>query len=79
MSRQAALSIDALRIEVASTGDDIVDRVQLEIAPGEVLGLVGESGSGKTTVALAVLAHRRRGVRITNGTILVGGRDVLAL
>jgi peptide/nickel transport system ATP-binding protein len=79
MNGQPALSIDSLRIEVASTGDDIVDHVRLEIAPGEVLGLVGESGSGKTTVALAVLAHRRRGVRITDGTILVGSRDVLAL
>jgi peptide/nickel transport system ATP-binding protein len=74
-----ALRVDSLRIEVARSGDDIVDHVTLEIAPGEVLGLVGESGSGKTTVALAVLAHHRRGVRITSGTILVGGRDVLSL
>jgi peptide/nickel transport system ATP-binding protein len=74
-----ALRIEGLRIEVASTRDDIVDHVALEIAPGEVLGLVGESGSGKTTVALAVLAHQRRGVRITAGSILVGGRNVLEL
>jgi peptide/nickel transport system ATP-binding protein len=76
---ERALQIRSLRVEVAATGDDIVDQVNLEIAPGEVLGLVGESGSGKTTVALAVLAHRRQGVRITGGSILVGGRDMLAL
>jgi peptide/nickel transport system ATP-binding protein len=74
-----ALRVHSLRIEVAATGDDIVDHVTLEIAPGEVLGLVGESGSGKTTVGLAILAHRRRGVRIADGSILVGGRDVLSL
>jgi peptide/nickel transport system ATP-binding protein len=74
-----ALSVDSLRIEVAATGDDIVDHVTLEVAPGEVLGLVGESGSGKTTVGLAILAHHRRGVRIAEGSILVGGRDVLSL
>lgn len=32
-----------------------VNRVDLEISPGETLGLVGESGSGKTTLARAVM------------------------
>ena len=59
-----ALTISNLRIEVAGNGADIVDEVNLTIAPGEVLGLVGESGSGKTTVGLAVLGHARRGVKL---------------
>ena len=32
-----------------------VDGVDLDIMPGEVLGLVGESGSGKSVTALSVL------------------------
>ena len=61
----AALTINDLRIEVAGlAAHDIVDEINLSIAPGEVLGLVGESGSGKTTVGLAVLGHARRGVKL---------------
>ena len=75
----SALEIDALRIDVATSGHDIVDEVSLTIAPGEVLGLVGESGSGKTTVGLAVLGHARKGVRIASGGVAIGGLSVLAL
>ena len=46
---------------------------------GEVLGLVGESGSGKTTVALALLGHARRGLRISGGEVRLDGTDLLAL
>src|SRR5262249_49921326 len=46
---------------------------------GEVLGLVGESGSGKTTVALALLGHARRGLRISGGEVLLDGTDLLRL
>lgn len=73
------LRISGLRIDVTATGNDIVDEVDLEIAPGRVLGLVGESGSGKTTVGLAVLGHARRGVTIRSGRVRIGDVEVLDL
>jgi oligopeptide/dipeptide ABC transporter ATP-binding protein len=73
------VTVEDLRIEVVEQGVDIVDEISFEIGAGEVLGLVGESGSGKTTVGLALMAHTRRGARITNGRILIEGRDVMKL
>jgi oligopeptide transport system ATP-binding protein len=49
--------------------------VDLELAPGETLGIVGESGSGKSTLARAILKL----VPATAGRIVVLGRDVTAL
>lgn len=73
------LEIRNLRINVEATGHDIVDEVNLSIAPGEVLGLVGESGSGKTTVGLAVLSHARRGVKIAGGSVSIEGTEMFTL
>src|SRR5712692_1262152 len=76
---QPAVSVTDLRIEIEATGTPVVSDVSFEIAGGEILGVVGESGSGKTTVGLALLGHARRGLVIAGGSVLLGGRDVLAL
>lgn len=60
-------------------GSDVVSDVNFSLDSGELLGLVGESGSGKTTVALALLGHARRGLRISSGEVLLDGADLLAM
>ena len=47
----------------------ILDRVSLDIAPGDTIGLVGESGSGKTTLLRLLLGLERP----TSGSITFDG------
>jgi peptide/nickel transport system ATP-binding protein len=77
--RQVRLEVTGLQVRLGRSGPDVVSDVSFAVPAGEVLGLVGESGSGKTTVALALLGHTRRGLRITAGRVLLDGTDLLAL
>jgi peptide/nickel transport system ATP-binding protein len=58
---------------------ETVRDVSLKIGRGEVYGLVGESGSGKTTLARAVVRYLPRNGRISSGSVLLNGIDLLHL
>jgi peptide/nickel transport system ATP-binding protein len=77
--REVRLEVTGLEVRLGRTGPDVVRDVSFAVPAGEVFGLVGESGSGKTTVALALLGHARRGLRITAGQVLLDGIDLLKL
>ncbi len=52
-----------------------VDGVNLELYPGEILGLVGESGCGKSTLSRTILQL----IRPTSGHVKLLGKDLTTL
>lgn len=66
----AGLVLSGLAVELA--GRRIVDGLDLDAAPGEVVGLVGPNGCGKSTTLRAVL----RILGPARGAVLVDGVDV---
>ncbi len=54
-----------------------VDAVDLQIRPGEVMGVIGESGSGKSTLAHAIPGLLPKGTVVTGERFRLAGTDVL--
>jgi oligopeptide/dipeptide ABC transporter ATP-binding protein len=52
-----------------------LDGVDIDIRPGETVGVVGESGSGKSTLGRTVAGL----TRATTGTIMFGGEDITSV
>lgn len=56
-----------------------VDGVDFDVPPGKTLGIVGESGSGKSITALSILQLIQKPGKITGGSIIFDGIDLLSL
>jgi oligopeptide/dipeptide ABC transporter ATP-binding protein len=78
MTQPAAVELRDLRISFADGSDavDLVDGVNLELSPGDALGIVGESGSGKSLTALAMMRLLPPSMT-TIGRVVIGGSDLL--
>jgi peptide/nickel transport system ATP-binding protein len=72
------LTISHLSAVSTRDGDRPVLRdVALTLQRGEVRGLVGESGAGKSTIAKALLGILPRTIRVTSGSVVFEGRDLV--
>jgi peptide/nickel transport system ATP-binding protein len=77
MTAENLLTVRDLSIQVAYSGVEVVRKVGFDIAPGEIVGIVGESGSGKTLATRALIALLPTSIRVTGGSVVYKGRDVL--
>jgi oligopeptide/dipeptide ABC transporter ATP-binding protein len=53
--------------------------VNIDLYPGETLGIVGESGCGKSVTAMSILGLVQRPGRIVGGEILFKGEDLIRM
>jgi peptide/nickel transport system ATP-binding protein len=76
MSAQPLLDISGLSVAIHDT--PVLDRIDLSIGRGEIVGLVGESGSGKSMTALSIMKLLPTGARQT-GDITLSGEDLATM
>ncbi len=53
----------------------VVDRLSLQVAPGEALGIIGPNGAGKTTLMNLIAGD----IPVNSGQVVFGGRDLTDL
>ena len=82
MNKEPLLEIKGLKVKFPSRKQLLtaVDGVDLQIRPGEIVGVVGESGSGKSVMSQSILRLREYDSAVEyEGKILFEGRDILKL
>ncbi len=74
------LEVKNLQIVARIAGRDYIaiDNVSFNVASGHARGLVGESGSGKSLTLRAIMGLLPSNVRVTSGSIMFQGTDLLA-
>jgi oligopeptide/dipeptide ABC transporter ATP-binding protein len=74
------LAVRELRVQLRTPAGDvtIVDGVDYDVEPGEVLGVAGESGSGKTISMLALLGLLPEGAKVS-GQARFGEHELIGM
>jgi peptide/nickel transport system ATP-binding protein len=75
------LSVRGLSVDFVTADGRVrgVDRISLDVARGEIVGIAGESASGKSTLAQAILRILPPPAVITAGEVIFEGKDLLRM
>ena len=82
LNKEPLLEIKGLKVKFPARKKLLtaVDGVDLQIQPGEIVGVVGESGSGKSVMSQSILRLREYDSAVEyEGEILFEGKDILKL
>ncbi len=71
--------LEIRKLKVTFSGFTAVDGVELDVAPGELLGIVGESGSGKSVSMMAVMGLIDAPGVVTADVLRFDGQDLLTM
>ncbi|MFI7676007.1 ABC transporter ATP-binding protein [Actinophytocola sp. NPDC049390] len=66
------MKLNVRQVSVSIGGKPILHDVDLDVAPGEFVGLIGPNGSGKSTLLRTIY----RSMRPSSGIVLLGEQDV---
>lgn len=73
--------LDVKNLSVNISEDDnsyeVLSDVSFSVDKNQTLGLVGESGCGKSITATAIMGFLRKHIKITSGSILFEGKDLV--
>lgn len=80
MKTEALLAVRGLSVTVDSGGitRTVLDNIDFDLKPRQILSVIGESGSGKTVLARALVSWLSEPLKIASGQILFNGRDLVA-
>ena len=81
MSQNTVLEMKDLEVELYSEKGPlpVIDKVNLSIKEGEIVGIVGESGCGKSMLASAIMNLLNSPAKIAAGTIFYDSQDMTTL
>ena len=75
---QRSLETPLLRTQALVSGygqQTVLDKVSLDVMPGEIVAVVGANGAGKTTLLLTIAGH----LRAFSGQVHFDGKDITAM
>lgn len=71
-AKSSGASVEMSQVVKAFGENVVLDRLDLDVDPGEVVVIIGPSGSGKTTILRVIMTLER----IDSGTIEIAGRHL---